>query len=283
MQDVNQPLAPSFLGESCTALRRRFDEFGYLYLKQAVPAGLCEALLGRILAHLRSDVSPGEGIPRLHGRPFCEGDAVWNEVYPEIQAEEALHGFFHRPELRRLMEILWPGEVFVYPMKMARVSTPGRVGDETPPHQDAHSHQAPKDMAGMWVALHDVGANMGRLKILPGSHHRGVRQVFEAQGVGGVQCEIYPGENTWHVSDMQRGDVIIFHSCTIHKAEPNTSATDVRISVDTRFCRHGTPVFSLNLYPHHSWTIDRLDWDYIYRNWKSAELQRYWEQYPAIF
>jgi phytanoyl-CoA dioxygenase PhyH len=276
-------LVPSFVDEDPRVLKSRFEEFGYLYLKQAVPEGLCESLLASILHHLAGVVGPGVGVPQLHGRPFCEGDALWNEVYPEVQSEPSLHEFFHRPELRRLMELLWPGEVFVYPMKMARVSTPGRLGDETPPHQDAHSHQAPKDMAGMWVALHDVAENMGRLKILPGSHHRGVRQVFEAQGVGGVQCEILPEETTWHVSNMQRGDVIIFHSCTIHKAEPNTSPSDVRVSVDTRFCRHGTPVFSLNLYPHHSWTIDRLDWEYVYRNWPSTDLQHYWKDYPELF
>lgn len=281
--DINRQLVPSFAGEKPSILKRRFDEYGYLYLKQAVPADVCESLLDRILGHLQDDILLGDGVPQLHGRPFCEGDSVWDAVYPEIQSESSLHAFFHRPELQHLMEILWPGEVFVYPMKMVRVSTPGRIGDETPPHQDAHSHQAPKDMAGMWVALHDVHENMGRLKILPGSHHRGVRQVFEAQGVGGVQCEIFPQETTWHVSDMQRGDVIIFHSCTIHKAEPNTAESDVRVSVDTRFCRYGTPVFSLNLYPHHSWTIDRLDWDYVYRNWSSSRLQHYWEQYPELF
>ena len=138
-------------------------------------------------------------------------------------------------------------------------------------------------MAGVWVALHDVDDTVGRVKVLPGSHKKGVRPVFEAEGVGGVQCEIYPDETTWHVSDYECGDVLIFHSCCIHKAEPNHHANKVRMSVDTRFCDYGAPVFFTNLEPHHSWRIDKLNWEYIYKNWQDDDLQYYWRDYPALF
>ena len=71
------------------------------------------------------------------------------------------------------MQILVGEQVFVYPMKMGRIATPKKIGYETPPHQDAHSHQAGPTMAGIWVALHDVEEGMGRLKLLPGSHRGG--------------------------------------------------------------------------------------------------------------
>ena len=138
-------------------------------------------------------------------------------------------------------------------------------------------------MAGIWVALHDVDSTMGRVKVLPGSHKGGVRKVFEAQGVGGVQCEIYDHETLWHVSDFEQGDVLIFNSATVHKAEPNTSESKVRLSVDTRFCDHGAPVFSTNLEPHHGWRIPGLNWEAIYRDWKSNDGQYYWNAYPNCF
>jgi ectoine hydroxylase-related dioxygenase (phytanoyl-CoA dioxygenase family) len=168
-------------------------------------------------------------------------------------------------------------------MKMARIATPRKIGYETPPHQDAHSHYAGPTMAGIWVALHEVDATMGRVQVLPGSHTRGVRPVFEALGVGGVQCEIYPGETEWHVSNFDKGDVLIFNSRTVHRAEPNTSASRVRISVDTRFCDYGAPVFSTNLEPHHGWRIDGLDWASIYSGWQAGEGQYYWRSYPNCF
>ena len=185
--------------------------------------------------------------------------------------------------MSRLMALVAGEDHFVYPMKMARIATPGKLGYETPPHQDAHSHHAGPTMAGIWVALHDVDDSMGRVTVLPRSHLRGVRPVFEAAGVGGVQCEIYEEETEWHVSDYDRGDVLIFHSATVHKAEPNTASRRARISVDTRFCDYGAPVFSTNLEPHHGWRIEGLDWESIYSDWQQEQSQYYWRSYPNLF
>ena len=107
--------------------------------------------------------------------------------------------------------------------------------------------------------------------------------MFEAEGVGGVQCEIFPEEDTWHVSNVTQGDVIIFHSCCVHKAQPNTAEKSARLSIDTRFSDYGAPVFVTNLEPHHAWRIEELDWDYIYKNWSDESLQYYWKDYPDIF
>jgi ectoine hydroxylase-related dioxygenase (phytanoyl-CoA dioxygenase family) len=200
-----------------------------------------------------------------------------------MQSLYDFHHFFHEEDVQRLMRMLVGENTFVYPMKMGRIATPRKIGYETPPHQDAHSHQAGPTMAGIWVALHDVEDGMGRLKMLPGSHKQGVRKVFQAEGVGGVQCEIFPDETVWHVSDVKQGDVIIFHSCCVHKAEPNTAEETVRISIDTRFCDYGAPVFITNIEPHHGWRIDGFDWDSIYRGWDDKTLQFYWENYPNLF
>lgn len=279
------PYLVSSVAEDPRILRERFQEQGYLFFRRYVAAADCADLLQDILAEVEPHISwsQEEQAPFLRGSPFFETDPVWDQVYPRIQSLEPFHRFFHTPHVCQLMETVTDKPVFVYPMKMARISTPGKIGYETPPHQDAHSHQAGPTMAGIWVALHDVRQDMGRVMVLPGSHKRGVRPVFETQGVGGVQCEIYPDESCWHVSDYEQGDVLIFHSATVHKAEPNTAASAVRLSVDTRFCDYGAPVFSTNIEPHHGWRIDGLDWDSIYQDWRSQDLRYYWEGYPGLF
>ncbi len=221
--------------------------------------------------------------PVLTGDPFYETDATWDKVYPRVQKLESFHRFFHQPWMLDIMARIQGCEPWVYPIKMARIATPRMLGYETPPHQDAYSHHAGPTMAGVWVALHDVDASMGRVTVLPGSHKGGVRNVFEAQGVGGVQCEIYDNETHWHVSDFEQGDMLIFNSAMVHRAEPNTADKKVRISVDTRFCDYGAKVFSTNLEPHHGWRIADLSWDSIYRNWQSKEGQFYWRSYPHCF
>ena len=285
MSDINKPFVVSHSDDDAAVLREQFQQQGYLFFKNYVAADRCKLMLQELLAQLQPHITAGEGAapPQLNGEPFFETDPVWDDVYPKIQALEGFHGFFHEPEVQALMQTVTDSDAFVYPMKMARISTPRKIGYETPPHQDAHSHNAGPTMAGIWVALHDVSADMGRVKVLANSHLRGVRPVFTTQGVGGIQCEIYEDEDTWHVSDFNQGDVLIFHSRTVHKAEPNVSENSVRLSIDTRFCDYGAPVFSSNLEPHHGWRIDGLDWDAIYRDWDKTRYQYYWQDYPNLF
>mgnify|MGYP006441478145 FL=1 len=280
-----QPLITSRTDESLTRLKSRFDEQGYLHFKQAIHPQRCERLMHDMLDCLQPHIvfDPQSKLPRLMGKPFFETDPIWDQVYPKIQSLPSFHDFFHQEDAQQLMQKVVGPEVFVYPMKLGRIACPKKLGYETPPHQDARSHQAGPTMAGMWVALHDTQQGMGRLQLLPGSHKQGVRSVAEADGVGGVQCEIFADETTWHVSDVERGDVIIFHSCCVHRAEPNTSDSTVRLSIDTRFCDYGAPVFISNLDPHHGWRIDDLNWASIYQHWPDTGLQYYWRDYPDIF
>jgi hypothetical protein len=281
---TTEPMIASYPDEPADVLRERFQQWGYLYIKGGVAAEKCEGLLQQMLGclgpHIQREAS--DSIPKLTGEPFFETDPLWDEIYPQVQSLYDFHNFFHEEDLERLMRVLVGDKVFVYPMKMGRIATPRKIGYETPPHQDAHSHQAGPTMAGIWVALHDATRGMGRLQLLPGSHKHGVRKVFAAEGVGGVQCEIFPEETSWHVSDVEQGDVIIFHSCCVHRAEPNTSDELVRLSIDTRFCDYGAPVFVLNNEPHHGWRIDGFDWDSIYQNWSDQSLKYYWRSYPNI-
>lgn len=282
---MNQPLVISSAEETPATLRARFQNLGYLYLQQYVPTERCRKLLTTLVDTLAPHVAldAASGLPVLSGEPFVETDATWDRVYPKIQSLESFHAFFHDPHLLALMQTVSDKDVFVYPMKMARISTPGKIGYETPPHQDARSHAAGPTMAGIWIALHDISEQMGRLKILPRSHTRGVRPVTTSAGVGNVQCEIYPEETQWHVSDVKAGDVIVFHACTVHAAQPNTSGHTVRMSVDTRFCDYGAPVSSINLAPHHGWRIAGLDWEAVYRHWQDTRLQYYWKSYPNLW
>ena len=280
-----EPLVESLLSDGLTELRGRFARDGYLFFPRALQGPVVDQLrkdmLNALAPHIRW--SESEGAPVLHSEPFFESDPLFDRIYPRIQALESLHALFHHRQMRELMQVVAGDNPFVYPMKMARIAAPRKLGFETPPHQDAHSHHTGPRMAGVWVGLHDATESMGRLTILPGSHRRGVRPVFQARGVGGVQCVIYPDEQLWHVSDVRAGDVILFQAQTVHRAQPNTDTHRVRLSVDSRFCDYGTPVFSTNLEPHHGWRIADLDWDFIYRDWTGEAPKYYWRDYPALF
>lgn len=279
------PLIISNANEDADILRARFQDWGYLHFKNYVDADKCQALLKDFVSVLKPHISFNEtsGLAQLSGEAFTETDPLWDELYPKMQALESFHRFFHDDHLQQLMETVSGKDVFIYPMKMARVSTPNKIGYETPAHQDAKSHVAGETMCGIWVALHNISSEMGRLQILPRSHTRGIRDIVPCQGVGNVQCEIFADETVWHVSNVEQGDVIIFHANTVHSAQPNLSGNAVRMSVDTRFCDYGAPVFYSNQEPHHGWRIAGHHWENIYKDWESKELQYYWQDYPAFW
>lgn len=282
---TESPLIVSRADENHDSLQARLQNWGYLYFQDYVPAEQCRLLLQDLVMPLSPHVAleAASGLPVLTGQPFVETDALWDEIYPKVQALESFHAFFHDPKILELMTRVAGAKPFVYPMKMVRISTPGRLGYETPPHQDARSHAAGPTMCGIWIALHDVNAESGRLQLLPRSHTQGVRKVVPSQGVGNVQCEIFPEETEWHVSDVKQGDVIIFHSATVHSAQPNRSERVVRMSIDSRFCDYGAPVCSINLEPHHGWRIPGLNWEHVYRHWRDTALQYYWKDYPNLW
>ena len=278
------PLYCSSFAESDAIIRDRFAELGYLYFPKLLSGEALMSLRSQLLDILADHVVWDNASlkPILQQSGFYEASETFDQLYPRIQALESLHSFFHTDQILLLMRRVLNAQPFVYPMKMARISTPKTMGYETPPHQDAHSHQSGQSMAGIWVALHDIDETMGRLQLLSGSHKQGLRPVKQAQGVGGVQCELYPSDLDWKVNNFSAGDVIIFNSLCVHRAEPNTSLNHTRLSVDTRFCRYGEAVFSSNLYPHHGWRIADLDWHSIYQNWQNDALQFYWSSYPNI-
>jgi hypothetical protein len=78
---------------------------------------------------------------------------------------------------------------------------------------------------------------------------------------------------TWRAGNFQLGDVIIFHSLTVHRSLPNASDR-LRISVDYRFQREGEPLTENCLKPH----FQRLAWDEIYQNWNRSDLKFYWKR-----
>ena len=136
---TNQPFIVSRIDEDPQVLRDRFQEWGYLHIKNYVGADQCNALMNDFLAELDPHIAFDDAsqLPVLKSEPFGETDALWDEVYPKMQSLESFHSFFHQPPIIELMKKISDDEVFVYPIKMARISTPRNIGFETPPHQDA--------------------------------------------------------------------------------------------------------------------------------------------------
>ena len=86
----------------------------------------------------------------------------------------------------------------------------------------------------VWIPLHDCPAQVGPLRVVEGSHRLGclhhedenlhVPEIPERADVGG----------DWIGGQINAGDVLIFHSLTVHTTSSNLS-NQLRISLDCRF------------------------------------------------
>lgn len=141
-----------------------------------------------------------------------------------------------------------------------------------------------KNVWTTWIPLDDVNKNMGPVSVLPGSHDYGLQQpLVPMSGAGGqgipdstIDQLCLKHGLAWATSDFNVGDILMFHSHTIHKGNNNNS-NFLRLSCDFRYQSVNQPIVQGSLQPHWG----RTTWDQIYQNWdkKTNYWKYYWKKY----
>jgi ectoine hydroxylase-related dioxygenase (phytanoyl-CoA dioxygenase family) len=263
--------------EDSEALRARFDEDGYVFVKGVVDKDLLRDVRSRIAAicaahgWFEPGTDPVDAITR--SQPWVEGEERYFEVYDEVQRLEAFHGVPHHPTVRSLMTALLGDSAFPHPLSIARLAFPSNEAWSTPPHQDYPNNQGTENLYACWMPLGDCPVELGGLAVLPGSHRLGMAPLEFALGPGHRRAKLDERfeQIGWAGGDFELGDAIVFHSLTVHRALPNTM-NRMRLSVDYRFQREGEALTAGCLEPH----FGRLSWDEIYRGWSRDDLKHYW-------
>lgn len=102
-----------------------------------------------------------------------------------------------------------------------------RIGKETPAHQDGYYFMIkPQKAVTMWLSLGDADAENGAVCYIPESHNKGMREHGNTSLLGFSQ-----GMTDWTEADTKEevqmvasaGDILVHHSLTIHRANPNKS------------------------------------------------------------
>ena len=260
-------------------LKQRFDDDGYVFLKQVIKPEVLVSLRHDIIDIMhRKDwlkaVTPdGMAIPGV--QPYVEGEQGYFSVYDELQKLESFHVLAHHPSLKPVLSALLGASAFPHPLGIARLVFPANDAWATPPHQDYPNNQGTEDLYACWIPLHRCPHELGRLNILQGSHKFGVLPLRPALGAGHRKASLEGLSKglQWLGSDFELGDILIFHSLTVHCSAPNKTDT-MRLSVDFRYQRENEALTENSLHPH----FKRLSWEEIYQDWKSRELCYYWEK-----
>jgi len=254
-------------------LRSMLDRDGYVFLpgllsRERVARTRLEVLQGLAkVGWLRAGEPLDAAAPSAKAIP--EGVApfdVYFEAYAKVQSIQSYHELAHEPEVLAVMADLFGVPVLAQPMKILRlgVSTPERW--TTPSHQDFPIIDGTVDFVTAWIPLGDCEPALGGLKILPGSHRAGRMEVLPATGVGAVRVEVDEDDERFCTAEYEMGDVLIFHSLTVHGALPNT-VDRIRVSADFRYQALTAPLREAMLHPHYGGLIP--DWDVLTEGWTS--------------
>ena len=249
--------------------RQRLARDGYLFVRNLLPTEDVAAVEGAILnavsaagGWLAEGTDPAEWIagPSVAAEGYDDPD-FW-AMYRRVQSLQSFHEFAHHPRILAAVEGLLESKVFVHANHVARVVGPSDRIEPTHIHQDWRPIQGAADTLTVWIPLADIPPPLGGLRILEGSQHTGVVPLDpETETI-----HIDEHDPRWRTASYRQGDVLIFHSLTVHAGMPNTTDR-LRRSCEFRYQRVSDPaVVSTVTLPHWHPSVD---WPELTEGWTS--------------
>jgi hypothetical protein len=265
-------------------LRDQIDSTGYALIRGLIPYNVVRTVLAEVTKilstakWLRAGFDPLDRVPE-HGAAYGDPDPEFKRVYQEVFNLELLHALPHQPALCNAMKMLVGDEVLVHPKPIGRLIFPNCERLVVLPHQDYEFMGGDPEFFTVWIPLHDCPVEAGSLRILESSHRFGIQQhQRENLHVPAIPADAVVGDE-WVGGHVNAGDVLIFHSLTVHAASPNVSE-QMRLSLDCRFQDARRELNPSNLvFAGES----GKSWDKTYANWRSDELKFYWKSMPLMF
>jgi phytanoyl-CoA hydroxylase len=175
-----------------------------------------------------------------------EVDRYMKEIAPDLPEEDALYEDKDNPETLFRLERMhkhapyfdqlpsWERLVSLasallddeaVPQGSELLAKAPRVGAQTPPHQDGYYFLLePNEALTFWLPIDPADEENGCLRFLPGSHRRGMRchefghVLGFSQGIVDYGPQDYADEVAVCAAP---GDVLVHHSMTVHRADPN--------------------------------------------------------------
>jgi ectoine hydroxylase-related dioxygenase (phytanoyl-CoA dioxygenase family) len=269
----------SSLATDGSALAERMRRDGYLFLPRLLPRDDVAAVqrqiaeIAREAGWLRPDRPVQEAIADPSG--FCvDPDPTYLKTLRRINRLEDYHALKHHTVLIDVRERRLGGAILPHPRVLMRNIFPQREEYTTKAHQDYPNVQGTREVYTAWMPLIDCPLHVGPLQIAAGSHTSGVYDFGIAGGAGGIEITD-PLEGRWVCGDFAMGDVLLFHSMTVHKGLPNRSDR-LRMSMDVRYQLVSEPFNIDNANPDGQ----PLSWEEVYADWHSDALKYYWRRLP---
>ena len=254
---------------------------GYVLIRGLIPRESVSAVLNDVTRALSAagwllpDSDPRERLA-VPGTACGDPDPEFKRVYQEVFNLESFHALPHHEALQEVMKMLAGDELLVHPKPIGRLIFPQCERLVTHAHQDYEFMGGDPECFTVWIPLHDCPMDAGPLRILEGSHRFGAQNhERENLHVPEIPDRAALGDG-WVGGHVNAGDVLMFHSLTVHAAGPNMSDR-LRLSLDCRFQDARRVLNPSNLvFAGES----GKSWEKTYAGWKSDRLKFYWKRIP---
>ena len=162
--------------------------------------------------------------------------------------------------------------LLVHPKPIGRIIFPNLEGAVFHAHQDHSGIAGSSASYTAWMPLHDCLEGQGTLEIKEMSHLFGLQHTQ-----GYIRPEEAQGGD-WVGGRINAGDVVIFHSLTVHTSTLSTS-NQLRCSMDCRFQSYDDVVSPFEIvFPNRA--KGGRSWETTYADWKHDDLKYYWRDLP---
>jgi ectoine hydroxylase-related dioxygenase (phytanoyl-CoA dioxygenase family) len=231
-----------FLGDP-RALAEQFAEDGYVLARSVVDRHGVEQLAIDVMKVLAD-----QGLLTNDENALERFRQTRASFYIAVQRLESFHALSHDPKLMAFVRALVGDDAFAHPRRLLRAMLPRIPELVTPPHQDFTYIRGTERTVTAWLPLAPCRAGEGALRLLVGSHRRGQLALHPSDALAGAGVKVADDDPDWGSADLEPGDVLVFHSMTVHGASPNTSE-HIRLSADYRYQSASQPVAEASLLP----------------------------------
>ena len=235
-------------------LRTRLEQSGYLFFRGLLNKEALLNVRSEILTLCQENGWIKQGTRLMDG--LFRGGAIpdysseYMTMYRKLIKLESFNAYSRSPEILELFKSIFESEVLAHPRNIARVTFPNHFFT-TQPHQDFHYIRGTPETYTAWIPAGDCARELGGVAVLEGSQRLGFMEHESAIGAGGSGIRTGKMGLRWLFSDYKLGDVVLFHSHTIHGALDNATPDQMRVSLDFRYQRAGDEIDPSSLKPHY--------------------------------
>jgi ectoine hydroxylase-related dioxygenase (phytanoyl-CoA dioxygenase family) len=259
------------------SLRNEMETYGYVLIRNLIPKEDLQPVLNDMVGvaadegWMMEGAAPSDRLVNAAMACF-EPDPRYKQAANRAFCLERVHALTHHPVLVDMMKRLVGPHLLVHPKPIARMIFPNCEAALLHAHQDHSGIAGSAESYTAWLPLHDCLEGEGTLEIMERSHLFGLQC-----GDGYIRREAALGEE-WVGGRINAGDVVIFHSLTVHSSTLSTS-NQLRCSIDYRFQSYDEAVAPMEIvFPNQA--KGGRTWEATYADWKHDELKYFWRRLP---